>query len=83
VALAKLRFMLGDPDFARGFAAAERARPADARLRLAHGDVLRRSGNPMAAEALLCDLRSTAGDLPEIVAALAIVLNEQGHIEAA
>lgn len=83
VALAKLRFMLGDPDFARGFVAAERTRPADARLRLAHGDVLRRSGNPVAAEALLRDLRSTAGDMPEIVAALAIVLNEQGHFEEA
>ena len=83
VALAKIRYMRGDERFARGFESAARARPTDLKLRLAHGDLLRRSGDPVAAEGILRELREGAGDQPEVVAALAIVLNEQGRYQEA
>jgi Flp pilus assembly protein TadD len=79
VALAKIRYMRGDEHFARGFESAAPAEPHNLRLRLAHGDVLRRSGDPVGAERILRELRASAGERPEIVSALAIVLNEQGR----
>ena len=83
VTLAKLRYMRGDPEFARGFALGERAQPRNVRLRLAHGDVLRRSGDAAASERILRGLLQDEGPIPEVTAALAIVLHEQGKLNDA
>ena len=83
VALAKLRYMRGDRDFAREFLRGEQARPRDVRLRMAHGQVLRQAGDAPAAERILRDVLKSEGFIPEVASALAIVLHEQGRLAEA
>lgn len=81
--LAQLRFMRGDPSFARDALAATTAHRADPRPGLAAADVLRCSGNVQEAETLLRNLIALHGPLPQARATLATVLHEMGlHNEA-
>jgi Flp pilus assembly protein TadD len=81
--LAQLRFMRGDPDFARDIAAAARAHRGDAGLQLALSDLQRRSGDLPGAEGVLRELVNSANPLPEARAALATVLHEMGRLTEA
>lgn len=81
--LARLRYMRGDPKFARDIAAAAAAHRDDVRLQMRFGDVLRRTGDLAGAEILLRDLLGRCGPLPEIRSALATVLQEAGRLEEA
>lgn len=81
--LAELRFMRGDPQFARDLAAAVQHFPDDIKLQLTYGDLLCRVGDRSAAEAVLWDARRRFGNRPEICAALAVVLHETGRLQEA
>ncbi|HUI60306.1 MAG TPA: putative 2OG-Fe(II) oxygenase [Steroidobacteraceae bacterium] len=81
--LAQLRFMRGDPAFARDIAAAAIANPTDPALQLALGDLMRRSGNLPAAETVLRAVIRSQGPVPELRAALAAVLHEAGRLKEA
>jgi Flp pilus assembly protein TadD len=83
LSLARLRFMRGDPGFARDIASAVAATPDDAALQLMFADVLRRTGDLQTSEALIRDLLSRDGPAPETRAALATVLQEAGRLEEA
>ena len=83
VSLAKLRFMCGDPYFARDLAAATAAFPDTPALQFAYGDVLRRAGDLQAAERLLRDLLNRHGSQFGLHCALASLLHEQGQLAAA
>ncbi|HVO47837.1 MAG TPA: putative 2OG-Fe(II) oxygenase [Steroidobacteraceae bacterium] len=81
--LAQLRYMRGDPAFARDMAAAVMANPADTGLHLALGDLLRRAGNLPGAESVLRAVIRSQGPIPELRAALAAVLHEAGRLKEA
>jgi Flp pilus assembly protein TadD len=81
--LAQLRYMRGDPDFARDLAAAALANRGDIGLHLMLSDLQRRSGNLSAAESGLRALLASNGAVPETRAALASVLLEMGRLEEA
>jgi Flp pilus assembly protein TadD len=81
--LAALRYMRGDPHFARDIAAAAAAAPQDLRLQFALGDLLRRSGDLPGAEVLLRALLKNNAGAPELSSALAIVLQESGRLQEA
>lgn len=83
LALARLRHMRGDGDFAREFRRGVHAQPNNLRLRAAHGQVLRMSGDAPAAEQILREILRTEGFIPEVASALAVVLHEQGRLEEA
>jgi Flp pilus assembly protein TadD len=78
--LAQLRFMRGDPQFARDMAAAAAGHRGDLGLQLAWGDLLRRSGDLHGAEAVLRALAQGGGTNPNVRAALASVLHEMGRL---
>jgi Flp pilus assembly protein TadD len=82
LSLAQLRYMRGDPNFAREIAAAAASRNEPS-LRLMHGDVLRRAGDLKGAEAVLRDYIAQRGPLPEVRASLAAVLQELGQLREA
>ena len=81
--LARVRYMLGDPKFARSLATAAHANRDDIGLQRLFAEVLWRSGNLSAAEAVLQDLvvRKMAG--PPVLCTLACVLHEGGRLEEA
>jgi Flp pilus assembly protein TadD len=81
--LAQLRYMRGDPEFARDFAAAARESPADLRLQLSYADLLRRADDLPGAEALLRDLLRQFGPVPQARAALSSVLHAAGRLREA
>jgi Flp pilus assembly protein TadD len=81
--LARMRFMRGDPRFARTLAEAADRHPDDLRLQMLHADVLRRSGDLAGSEAVLRRLTSQKGELPELRSALATVLQEAGKLKDA
>jgi Flp pilus assembly protein TadD len=81
--LAALRYMRGDPAFARDFAAAAAAAPQELPLQLAFGDLLRRSGDLARAEGLIRALLKNNAAVPELCSALAIVLQESGRLKEA
>ncbi len=81
--LAQLRFMRGDPNFARDAAAAAAAHRDDPRLSLTVADILRRSRSLSGAEVMLRDLLERHGALPEARTALATVLHEMGRLNEA
>jgi len=83
LALARLRFMRGDPKFARDIASAVATTREDAALQLLFADILRRTGDLPASEALIRDLLGRKGLVPEIRSALATVLQEGGHLKEA
>lgn len=81
--LARVRFMRGDPKFARTLAAASAAHRDDVQLQLLLADVVWRSGNHAGAEGLLRDLLLRKGPNPQVQGTLAAVLLEQGLLEEA
>jgi Flp pilus assembly protein TadD len=81
--LASLRYMRGDPKFARDLAAAALAAPADFHLQLAFADLLRRAGDLSGAENLLRGLLKDTAAPPKVRAALAAVLRESGQLKEA
>jgi Flp pilus assembly protein TadD len=82
VLLAKLRFMRGDNDFLRDLRSSVQ-RTGDPRLRLALGDLLRRSGHEAEAEVELRAYIAAGGWTPELGTSLAVLLQEQGQLDAA
>jgi Tfp pilus assembly protein PilF len=83
LSLAKLRFMMGETDFARSFAAATRAHPEAVGLRLGFAHLLRCCGDLGAAEAELRGMSSRTEGAAEIHCALSGVLHEQGRLALA
>lgn len=81
--LASLRFMRGDPHFARDIAAAAAAAPQNFQLQLVLADLLRRAGDLAGAETLLRGLLKSTAAPPKVRAALAIVLKEGGRLKEA
>ena len=81
--LAKLRFMRGDPGFARDIAAVAAASRDDRTAQLLLGVVLWRSGDLAGAESLYRDLLARKGPDPDVRAALAHVLQEAGRLKEA
>jgi Flp pilus assembly protein TadD len=77
--LAQLRYMRGDPEFARDIAAAAHANRGDIGLQFVLSDLRRRSGDLSGAETLLRAVLNGSGALPEARAALASVLLEMGR----
>jgi Flp pilus assembly protein TadD len=83
LALARLRYMRGDPAFARDLSAAVTANRGDVRLQMQLADVLRRVGDLQNAEALLRDCIERHGAAPELQSSLATVLQESGRLREA
>jgi Flp pilus assembly protein TadD len=81
--LASLRYMRGDPKFARDIAAAAVAAPLDFQLQLALADLLRRAGDLSGSEILLRGLLKSTAAPPKVRAALAAVLRESGRLKEA
>jgi tetratricopeptide (TPR) repeat protein len=81
--LARLRFVQGDPAFARDIVAAARASPDSLALHVLFASVLRRAGDLAAAERLLRDWIARQGPQPEARMALAQVLHEAARLKAA
>jgi len=81
--LASLRYMRGDPKFARDIVAAAVAGPQDFQLQLLLADLLRRAGDLSGAEILLRGLLKSTAAPPKVRAALAIVLRESGRLKEA
>jgi Flp pilus assembly protein TadD len=81
--LAQLRFMRGDPQFARDIAAAAGVHRGDLGLQLTWSDLLRRSGDLSGAEGVLRALASEVAPNPHVRAALAAVLHEMGRLDEA
>jgi Tfp pilus assembly protein PilF len=83
LSLAKLRFMMGEADFARSIRAAARAHPTALGLRLGLAQLLRSCGDLNAAEAELRSLASPIAGTAEVHCALSGVLHEQGRFASA
>jgi len=81
--LANLRYMRGDPAFARDIAATSREHPDDLALHRAYGDILQRAGDLARAEAQLRDMLRHFGAVPEVRSALASVLHDTGRLKEA
>jgi Flp pilus assembly protein TadD len=82
--LAQLRYMRGDPDFARDLRAAVAANAGDLGLQLTLADLLRRSGDLAGTEVLLRTLlQKGESAIPELRSALAVVLQESGRLREA
>ena len=81
--LARLRYMRGDPQFARDIAAAAAANPDDVKLQMLLGVVLWRAGDYAGAEGLYRQLLARRGPDPDARAALAQVLHETGRLREA
>lgn len=82
LALAQLRFMRGDPRFARTIGDALRANRGDMRLQALLAELLWRAGELSAAETLLRDIHGRNAD-PRIQSTLSAVLLEQGKLKEA
>jgi len=81
--LARVRYMLGDPQFARSLAAAAAANRDDVGLQQLFAEVLWRAGKLSAAEAVLQDLVVRKMGGPHVLSTLASVLHEQGMLKEA
>jgi len=81
--LARVRYMLGDPKFARSLASAAAANRTDVGLQLLFAEVLWRAGNLSGAEAVLQDLVIRNLDSAHVRATLAAVLHEAGRLKEA
>jgi predicted Zn-dependent protease len=81
--LAKVRYMLGDPRFARDLAAAAARSRNDSALMMQFADVLRLTGDLAGAELLLRDMLARLGPLPASRSTLASVLHELDRLEEA
>jgi Flp pilus assembly protein TadD len=83
VNLARLRFMRADSSFARDFAAAAAAQPANVALQSAFATVLKCAGHGELAERHLRQLMSERGALPELRSVLAQLLHEAARLPEA
>ena len=83
LALANVRFMKGDPNFARALAQAAAADRDNDSLQILFADVLRRANDLTGSELVLRDLLARRGPVPEVRSALAIVLHESGQVKEA
>ena len=81
--LAKLRYMRGDPVFARDLSRAAASARDDATLRMQFAEVLRMTGDLAGAELLLRDLIARRGPRAPFRAGLAVVLHEAGRVDEA
>lgn len=81
--LARLRFMRGDPDFARDLAAAVSSHPDETALTVQLATLLRRAGDASRAEAVLREALRRSEAVPELRAALAQVLQQTGRLKEA
>jgi Tfp pilus assembly protein PilF len=81
--LAAIRFMRGDPAFARSLGAAVRADRGNVPLQGLLAELLWRSGELSGAEALLRDVLAREKADPAIRSTLAMVLLDQGRLEEA
>ena len=81
--LANLRYMRGDPAFARDIAAAAREHPGDLALQRAHGDLLQRAGDFAGAESVLREVLRHFGAVPEVRSELSAVLHATGRLKEA
>lgn len=81
--LAKLRYMRGDPRFARDLAAAAARHRDQPALQRQFAEVLRLTGDLDGSELLLRDLLARQGGLPALRWALANVLHEAGSLAEA
>ena len=81
--LARVRYMRGDPQFARDIATAAANNADDMHLSLLHAAILRRAGDLPGAESLLRDLSARLGSSPAVRTSLAGVLHESGQLEEA
>ena len=78
--LANLRYMSGDPYFARDLAAACARYRDHGMLQLQFANVLRHAGDLNNSELLLRDLIARGGALPELRSSLATILHEAGRL---
>jgi Tfp pilus assembly protein PilF len=83
LSLARLRFMMGEQDFARSMQGAARAHPEALGLRLGFAHLLRCCGDLQAAEAELRGVSSRTEVAAEVHWALSGVLHEQGRLALA
>lgn len=83
VNLARLRFMLGDADFARSLRASATAQPGNLALQVSLASVLKNAGQLERAEAQLRSALQVSGGIPELRGVLAQVLLEAGRLQAA
>jgi tetratricopeptide (TPR) repeat protein len=81
--LAKLRYMRGDPRFARDLAAVAARHRNQPALQRQFAEVLRLTGDLAGSELLLRDLVARQGGLPELRWSLANVLHETGRLPEA
>jgi predicted Zn-dependent protease len=81
--LAQLRFMRGDPEFARDLIAICAANPDHAGLQLTLAELRRRANDLAGAEGTLRSLRDRLGAFPELSSALARVLLDAGRLPEA
>jgi len=81
--LARVRYMLGDPKFARSLAAAAGARRGDIALQLLFAEVLWRAENLPGAEAVLQDLVTRKVGGAHVHSTLACVLQDAGRLKEA
>ena len=81
--LAKVRFMRGDPKFARALASACSANRDHVRLQLLLAELLWRAGELIGAETLLHDLLRRKGPNPAVQSTLAAILLDAGRPEEA
>ncbi len=81
--LAKLRYMLGDPRFARDLATAAARSRNDAALQMQFANVLRLTGDLGGAELMLRDVIARLGPLPAWRSTLASVLHELDRLAEA
>lgn len=84
LALAQVRFMRGDPHFARTLGDALRANRGNVRLQLLLGELLWRAGELTAAETVVRDvIARKSGPSPAAQSTLSAILLEQGRLEEA
>jgi Flp pilus assembly protein TadD len=81
--LARVRYMLGDPKFARSLATAAGANRDDVDLQRLFAEVLWRAGNMSGAEAVLQDLVTRRLGGAQVLCTLACVLHEAGRLKEA
>jgi Flp pilus assembly protein TadD len=81
--LARIRFMRGDPKFARSVAAASAANRDDFDLQLLLGQLLWRAGDLLAAETVMHDILARSGPNPKARSVLAGILLDEGMLKEA